>query len=104
MHPFPSHSTLCVAEDALNAVSIGGPASELPSMPGLEVDGNAVPLPVGLEEGAVLYALAAPSPHGVGTQTSYDTSVRKSRELVKGRFRMLPSEVCVWVCLSVCVC
>ena len=85
--------------EALDAVSVGGPAPELPALPNLVVDGAAVGLPLDAASGAALYATAAPSPHGVGTQTSYDTTVRRSREFVKDRFSVQPKKVQPRVCL-----
>src|SRR3989338_4365466 len=76
-------------------VCCGGEASELPVLPGLEIDGNPIALPliakIGEEEAGAQQFVAlggSPSPHGKGLQTVIDPDVRSSLEISPEHFRM----------------
>ena len=65
---------------SVDAISLGGDAPELPALPGLQIDGAIVPLPLDGANGERWYAAGAPSPHGQGYNTVVDPAVRSSRE------------------------
>ncbi len=85
-------TTLCEVMEVLNDIDTpgstcaAGPASCLPSLPGLHVEGvGDILLPISDAQAKLLVTVADQAPHGKGMETIIDTSVRNTLRWIRQR-------------------